>query len=77
MHFENKYRLYSLNISYVSDFEKCGYLSARKILFQNSLRESTCSRVLKTAETTMGELLSELSLDPRHIELQKVSVREM
>ena len=77
MHFEKKDQLYSLNISQVSDSWKCGYLNARKLLFQNTLRELTWSRVLKTADTTMAALLVELSIDPTSIELEKVSVSEI
>ena len=72
VHFENKDLLYSVNIWEVTGSEKCGYLNAWKLLFQNTFRESTCSRVLNTAETTMAALLSELSIDPRHIELENV-----
>ena len=68
MHFEKKDQLDSLNILEVSDNENCGYLNARKLLFQNTLQESTCSQVLNTGHTTMAALLSELSIDPTHIE---------
>ena len=57
MHFQKKDQLYSLNISEVTDSEKFGYLNARKLLFQNTLRGSTCSRVLNTAGKTMAALL--------------------
>ena len=77
MHFENKDQLYSLNILEVSDSEKCGYMNARKPLFQNNIRESTCSRVLDTADTTMAALLLKLSIDSTHIQLEKVSVSEI
>ena len=77
VHFEQKDQLYSLNILEVSDSEKCGYLNPRKPLFRNTLRESTCSRVLNTADTTMEALLSELSIHLTHIELKKVSVSEI
>ena len=77
MHFEKKGQLYSLNISEVSDFKKCGYFYDRKLLFQNTLRESTCSGVLNTADTTMEKLLSILAIDPTHIELEKVFVSEI
>ena len=71
--FKQKDQLYSLNISEVSDSEECGYLNARKLLFQNTLPESTCPRVLNSADTTMEALSSELSIDSTHIELEKVS----
>ena len=76
MHFEKKNHLYKLNISEVIHSEKYGYLNDRKLLFQNTLRESMCSRPLNTAETTMAALLVELSVDPRNIELENISFRE-
>ena len=54
VHFEKKDQLYSSNITQISDSGKCCYLDAGKLLFQNTLRESTCSRVLNTADTTMS-----------------------
>ena len=77
VHFEKKDQLDSLNISEVRDSEKCGYSNVRKLLFQNTLRESTCSRVINSADTTMAALLLELSLDPTHFELEKTSVSEI
>ena len=77
MHVRKKDQLYSLKIWQVTDSEKCGYLNARKLLFQNNLRESTCSRVLNSADTTMEALLSEISIDPTHIELGEISVNEI
>ena len=77
MHVQKKDQLYSLNISEVTDFEKCRYLNAQKLLFENTLRGSTCSLVLNTADTTMAILLSELSIDLRHIELDNISVSEI
>ena len=77
MHFEKKDQLYKFNISEVIDSEKCGYLNARKLLFQNTLPESTWSRVLNTANLIMAALLSERSIDPPHIELEKISVSEI
>ena len=52
-------------------------MNARKPLFQNNIRESTCSRVLNTADTTMAALLLKLSIDSTHIQLEKVSVSEI
>ena len=77
VHFFKKDQLYNLNISDVIHSEKYGYLNARKLLFQNNLRESTCSRVLNSADTTMAALLSEISIDPTHIELGEISVNEI
>ena len=77
MHVPKKDQVDSLNISEVTDSEKFGYLNAGKVLFQNTLRGSTCSLVLKTADTTMVMVLSELSIDPRHTELENISVSEI
>ena len=77
MNFEKKDKLYNLEISKVTDSEPCSYFNAGKLLFHNTLRESTCSRVLKTAEKTIAALLSELSIDPIHIELGNISVTEI
>ena len=77
MHFEKKGQVYNLNISEVIDSEKYGYLNARNLLLQNTLRESTCSRVLNTPDTTMAALLSELSTDPRHVEWENISVSKI
>ena len=41
------------------------------------LKESTCSRVLNTADMVMAALLLEISNDPTHIELEKSSVSEI
>ena len=76
MHFEKKGQVYHSNISEVIDSEKYGYLNTRKLLFQNTLRESTCSRILNTADTSMGAILSERSFDPTHIEFGEIFVRE-
>ena len=77
MHFQKKDQLYRLNISEVLDSEKCGYLNAGKLSFENSLRESRSSWVLNTADTNMEALLLELFIDPTHIELEKISVSEI
>ena len=77
MDFELKDQLYSLNISEVSVSEKCGYLNVGKLLFQNTIRDSTCSRVLSSADTTMGVVLLKLSIDATRIKLEKVSVSEI
>ena len=44
-HFQKKDQLHGLNISEVIGSKKCGYLNGRKLPFQNTLRQSTCSRV--------------------------------
>ena len=77
LHFEKKDQLSNLNILEVIDSEKYGCLNPRKLLFQKPLGESTCSRVLNTAETTVATLLSKLSIDPRHNELKNISVSEI
>ena len=77
MHIQKKDKLDSLNILEVTDSEKFYCLNARKILFVNTLRVSTRSLVLNTADTTMAILLSELSIDPRHTELENISVSDI
>ena len=77
MHFEKKDQHYTFNILEVSDSEKCGYLNARKLLFRNTLGESTCSGVLNSVDTNMAALLLQLSIDPTHIELEKISVSKI
>ena len=39
--FQTEYQLHSLNIFEVIDSKKCGYLNARKLLFQNAIGKST------------------------------------
>ena len=73
-HFEKIDQLHRLKISEFIDSEKCGYLNARKFLFQNVLLQSTCSPVLNTAEMNMPALLSETSINLRHIEFENISV---
>ena len=75
--FEKKDQLYSLNISELTDSERGGYLNAPKLVFQNTLRESTCSRVLNTAHTNLEALLLQPSIDPIQIELEKISLSEI
>ena len=77
VHLEKKDHLYSLSLSEVSDSEKCGYFNAGKLLFQNTVRESTCSRVINTAETNMERFLLKLSIDLTHIELEQIPVSEV
>ena len=77
MHVQKRDQLYSLNISEVTDSEKYGYLNGPKLVFQNTLRESTCSRVLNTADTTTTALLSRLSIDPTQMELGEIHVSEI
>ena len=74
---KEKPQLYRFNISKVIDLEIYCHLNAQKILFQNTLWESPCSRVLNMAETTMAALFSELSIDARHIQLENISVSEI
>ena len=75
--FEKKDQLHILNISEVIDSEKCAYLTAQKLLFKNTLPESTSWWVLNTAEITMAELLSSISINIRHIEFENVSISQM
>ena len=58
MHFEKKHQFHTLNASQVIDSEKCGYLNAWKLLFRNTLPESTHLQVLNTAEIAMVALFS-------------------
>ena len=44
-YFQEKDQLHSLNILEVIDSERCGYLNARKLLFQNTVRESTWKKI--------------------------------
>ena len=67
-HFQKKDQLLSLNISEVIHSKKCGYLNARKLLFQNTLRESTCSRDANTAVISTVPLLSYFSINPAEID---------
>ena len=76
-HFQKKDQLHSFNISEVIDSEKCGYLNARKLLFQNTLRESTRSRVKNTAEINMAALLSQISINLKHVEFENISVNQI
>ena len=75
--FSKKDHLYSLNTSELIVSKECGYLNALKLLFQNTLREWTCSRVLNTAEMTMGLLLSYISINPRHRKSENISLRQI
>ena len=77
VHFKKEDQLSYLTISEIIESENYDYLNTLKLLFQNTLRESTWSRVLNSAETTMAALLSELSIDPTYIELENISVNEI
>ena len=77
VHFEKKDQLHSLNTSKVIDSEKCGYLNARKLFFPDTLQESTCSRVANTVQITMAAFLCYISINPRYIALEKISLSEM
>ena len=57
-HLEKKYQLDSSNILEVIDSEKCSCLNAKKLLFQNTLQESTCSRLPKTVPVCAAWFLS-------------------
>ena len=57
MHLEKYHELHNFNISEAIDPEKCSYFNAKKQLFQNTLREWTCSRVPNTAQILMAALL--------------------
>ena len=57
-HLEKKDQLDSLNSFEVIYFKKWTYLNAKKLLFQNTLQESTRSRAPNTAEVCTTALLS-------------------
>ena len=73
-HFEKKDLLHSLIILKVIDSEKCGYFMARKLLFQNTLLQQTCSRALNTAGTSTETLSSQFSINIRQIDLGNISL---
>ena len=58
MKFEKKDQGHSLNICEVIESEKCVDLNARKLLFKNTLPESTCLRIPNTVEIFRPGLLS-------------------
>ena len=53
-HFQKKAQLHSLNSWEAIDFEKCGFLNARKLLFQNTLPQSKCSREVNTGKICLA-----------------------
>ena len=55
--FERKDQLHTSNILERIDSEKYSYLNARKLPFQNTLRESTCSRLPNSDEHFREALL--------------------
>ena len=71
--FWKKGQLYSLNSWEVTDSEKCGFLNARKLLFQNTLPQSKCSGERNTAEIFLAAPLSKFSINWRQIELENIS----
>ena len=64
-HFEEKDQLHSSNILEVIESEECGYLNATKLLFQNSVRESTCKRLRNTDELFMVAVLCKVYINPK------------
>ena len=58
IHFDKKSQLCSLNCWEVIDFEECGSLNARKVLFRNTLPQSKCARETNTAEICLAARLS-------------------
>ena len=73
MHFEKKDQLHSFNILEVIDSQIYGYLNARKLLFWDTFKESTCSGEPNNAEITIVALSSEFPIKVRQIELQDIS----
>ena len=76
-HFQRKDQLHTLNISRVIDSEICGCYNVRKFLFQNTIPEATCSRVLNAAEVTIAEHFSQILINLRHISLGNISVSQI
>ena len=56
-HFEKKDQLDGSNILELINSEKCASLNAKKVLFQNTLRESKCSRVPHTSQVCTESFL--------------------
>ena len=76
-HFQRKDHVHSLNIWQVIEYEKCGYLNARELLFQNTLRESMCSLVANTEQICTAALLFKFPINNRQIELKNISVSQI
>ena len=70
-------QLHSLNISKVIDSKKCSYMDAKKQLFQNTLREWTCSRVPNTVQILMAPLLLWFFVNPKKVEFQNMSLNQI
>ena len=56
--FERKDQFHSSNILEVIESKKCGYLNARRLLFQNTLWESRCPRLPNNDQIWTAKLLS-------------------
>ena len=56
--FQKKDQVHSLIICEIIESQKCVDVNARKLLFNNALRESMCSRVPDTVEICTAGLLS-------------------
>ena len=67
-HLEKKDRLDRLNSWEFIDSEKRAYLNGKKLMFQNTLPQSTCSRVPHTAKICAASVLSEISITLRQVE---------
>ena len=76
-HLEKNFELYSLNSWEAIDFKKCGFLNARKLLFQNTLPQSKYSRVLSTAQICLAPPWPKFSINPTQIELENISVSQI
>ena len=57
-HLEKKDQVDISNIWEVIDSEKCAYFNAKKLFFQNTSWELTCSRVPNTAQISTASFLS-------------------
>ena len=64
-------------MSEVIDTEKYASLNGQKLPFYNTFTESTCSRVINTAEISTAALSFDFLINPRQIELANVSFSQM
>ena len=77
LHFEKTDQLHSVNILEFIEPGKCGYFNGRKLLFQNTFRESTCSQVRNTTATCTAAFLFLFSFNGRQVELEKISLSQI
>ena len=68
---------HSLCIGEIIDSKRRCYLNVKKVLFQNTLQQSTCCKVPNTAEICTAPLLSYSLIIPRIIELENASLSQI